>query len=144
MAHATMEKFGYPDSLIKEYKHWTVQLRPKQPTLGSLVLICKEDATAFGEISADAFAEKKTVIADIEATLQGLFGYNKINYLMLMMVDPQVHYHVIPRYESDKTFSGVTFQDTGWPGPPNIGFKNELDNDGMAALLTQIKNAWPS
>lgn len=37
--------------------------------MGSLVLICKEDALAFADISAAAFAEQKHAITDIEATL---------------------------------------------------------------------------
>ena len=30
--------------------------------------------------------------------LRGFVAYERINYLMLMMVDPDVHFHVIPRY----------------------------------------------
>jgi hypothetical protein len=29
----TINKFGYPKTLLKEYKHWVVLLRPKQATL---------------------------------------------------------------------------------------------------------------
>ena len=36
--NVTMQKFGYPDTLIAEYDHWVVLLRPSQVTLGSLVL----------------------------------------------------------------------------------------------------------
>ena len=53
----TIEKFGYPGSLIREYDHWVVLLRPAQVTLGSLVLAAKSDATAFSALPADAFAE---------------------------------------------------------------------------------------
>ena len=41
--NATMKKFGYPDTLIKEYSHWAVLLRPQQATLGALVLVCKDE-----------------------------------------------------------------------------------------------------
>lgn len=46
-----MKKFGYPNTLVKEYNNWCICLRPEQVTLGSLVLICKEEVTAFSEIS---------------------------------------------------------------------------------------------
>ena len=39
----TIEKFGYPTTLIREYEHWLVLLRPEQVTLGSLVLAAKSD-----------------------------------------------------------------------------------------------------
>ena len=33
------------------------------------------------------------------------------NYLMLMMVDPHVHFHVIPRYAAPQRFEDVDFPD---------------------------------
>jgi diadenosine tetraphosphate (Ap4A) HIT family hydrolase len=42
---------------------------------------------------------------------------SKINYLMLMMVDPHVHFHVLPRYEGDRSHGGIEVVDAGWPGP---------------------------
>ena len=67
--NATIEKFGYPATLIARFDHWLVLLRPAQPTLGSLVLAAKGDATAFGDLPGDAHAELKTVTATIEAAL---------------------------------------------------------------------------
>ena len=43
----TIEKFGYPATLVREFEHWVVLLRPAQVTLGSLVLAAKSDATAY-------------------------------------------------------------------------------------------------
>src|SRR5687767_11275721 len=98
MANDTMMKFGYPASLIRDYEHWVVLLRPAQVTLGSLILAAKSDATAFGQLPPGAHAELAAVTKDIEATLLAEIGYEKINYLMLMMVDLHVHFHVLPRY----------------------------------------------
>ena len=44
----------------------------------------------------------------------------RINYLMLMMVDPHVHFHVIPRYSGSREWGGLEFADQGWPGPPDL------------------------
>src|SRR5690606_24257005 len=41
--NATIAKFGHPATLIAEYAHWVVLLRPAQPTLGALVLAAKSD-----------------------------------------------------------------------------------------------------
>ena len=139
----TIEKFGYPGTLIADYAHWVVLLRPKQATLGALVLACKEDATAFGDISQEAASELKRAASDLETALSTAFGYDKINYLMLMMVDPQVHFHVLPRYADAKDFQGVTFADPGWPGPPQIGEATETGDEVNAAILAEIKQAWP-
>lgn len=143
MVHETLVKFGYPDSLIKEYEHWAVCLRPKQATLGALVLIAKSESTAFSSLSNAAFAEQKKIIEDIEATLSKNFSYNKINYLMLMMVDPQVHYHVLPRYDGACMFADISFEDQGWPGPPNLAIANDVDEETFNTLLQHLRDSWP-
>ena len=107
--NATIMKFGYPSSLLHEYRSWVVLLRPAQPTLGSLVLACKEDANSLGAVSAAAYSELAAATADIERALRATFDHQKINYLALMMVDPHVHFHVIPRYSGSREFEGSTF-----------------------------------
>ena len=120
MANATMDKFGYPGSLVREYEHWVVLLRPSQVTLGSLVLAAKSEATAFGNLPREAHAELADATAYIERILSEAISYQRINYLMLMMVDPHVHFHVFPRYEGVHSFESVTICDAGWPGPPDL------------------------
>ncbi len=77
----TIANLGYPATLVRDYAHWVVLLRPAQPTLGSLVLAAKSNATAFGDLPPAAFGELADVIHDIEATLTTAVGYAKINYL---------------------------------------------------------------
>ena len=137
--NATIEKFGFPATLVAEFEHWVVLLRPAQPTLGALVLAAKSDATAFGDLPADAHAELKTVTAAIEAALTQAVGYAKINYLMLMMVDPHVHFHVLPRYEGERGAEGLTVADAGWPGQPGLGQAAKLDDAQIAALTGWLK-----
>src|SRR3546814_14692914 len=91
-----MTKFGYPETLVRDYAHWAVLLRPQQATLGALVLACKDAAHAFGDISAEAFAELQQVTRDIEAGLSAFRPYQQINYLMLMMGDRDLPFHVLP------------------------------------------------
>lgn len=137
----TIVKFGYPETLIREYGHWVVLLRPVQATLGALIIACKDDATRYSEISQDAFAEMGRVIVDTERALGSLFDYQKLNYLMLMMVDPDVHYHVLPRYAAEQTYADCAFTDPGWPGPPNIGHDNGASDAVKASLLSAMRSA---
>jgi diadenosine tetraphosphate (Ap4A) HIT family hydrolase len=136
----TIVKFGYPATLVAEYAHWVVLLRPAQPTLGSLVLAAKSEATAFGDLPAEAHAELKTVTAAIEKALRGFVGYAKLNYLMLMMVDPKVHFHVIPRYEGERTWAERSFVDAGWPKVPDLGSALSLDAQQIAALVAELSD----
>ncbi|WP_367348691.1 HIT family protein [Sphingobium yanoikuyae] len=137
--NATIAKFGWPATLVAEFDHWVVLLRPAQPTLGSLVLAAKSDATAFGDLPGAAHAELKAVTAAIEAALTRAVGYAKINYLMLMMVDPHVHFHVIPRYDGERSAAGLTIADAGWPGQPDLGSAVKIDSEADTSLRDWLK-----
>ena len=139
----TILRFGYPATLLHEYRSWVVLLRPAQPTLGSLVLACKEGATSLGAVSAAAYAELAVATADLEHALRLVFDYRKINYLALMMVDPHVHFHVIPRYSEPRTFDGATCPDATWPKPPDVTTALALTPEQMAALQARLRAAWP-
>ena len=141
--NGTIEKFGYPATLIKEYEHWVVLLRPAQVTAGSLVLAAKSDATSYGDLSPDAFAEQGRVIAEIEAMLRAATKFERINYLMLMMVDPHVHFHVIPRYEGQRSLAGMSFADTGFPGPPDLKSAIILDQASIGASVHLLSESLP-
>lgn len=140
--NATMVKFGHPHSVVAETPYWSVQVRPHQPTLGSLVLICREPVTAFGQASPAAFSALQPVVARVEAMLARFVGYQKINYLMLMMVDPDVHFHVIPRYEGFREFQGLSLGDAGWPGPPNLAQATALPADALESLRGALAALW--
>jgi diadenosine tetraphosphate (Ap4A) HIT family hydrolase len=134
----TIEKFGWPNSLVHEFEHWLVLVRPAQPTLGSLVLAAKSDATAYGDLSRAAFAEQADVVAAVERALRAFTAYERINYLMLMMVDPNVHFHVIPRYSGPRAWNGIEFPDAGWPGPPQLGSAVALEPAQIDALSAEL------
>lgn len=139
MVNSTMLKFGFPDTLVREFEHWVVLLRPAQPTLGSLVLAAKSDATAFSGLPAPAFAELGTVVPAIEKALAAFSAYERINYLMLMMVDPNVHFHVIPRYSEPRNWNNIAFPDEGWPGTPNLKLVVNLDAKLVKSLKGEVK-----
>ena len=134
----TIQKFGYPATLVAEFRHWVVLLRPAQVTLGSLILAAKSEAVAYHQLRREAFAEQADVVAAIEAVLADFCGYQRINYLMLMMVDPNVHFHVVPRYSEPRHWNGAEFPDAGWPGPPRLETAMTLDKQQLHALVSEI------
>ena len=87
----------------------------------------------------DTCIPEEEAMRRIERALRDFTGYAKINYLMLMMVDPHVHAHVIPRYEGSRQFEGVDFPDAGWPKLPDLGTAVALDEDQIASLVTALK-----
>jgi len=133
-----MVKFGFPASLVREYTNWVVLLRPAQCTLGALVLVNKSECQSFSAIG------RKGLTQDIEKNLKTFRAYQKINYLMLMMVDKEVHFHVLPRYEKDQEFSGVIYPDSGWPMAPDLAAGSVLASGQMAPLVGELKKIWAS
>ena len=136
--NATIVKFGHPASLVREFEHWLVLARPAQVTLGSLVLAAKGAVTAYRELPREAFAEQADVIAAIEHGLARFCRYERINYLMLMMVDPHVHFHVVPRYSGTREWNGLELQDLGWPGPPDLKSAVQLSSRQISALRDEL------
>jgi diadenosine tetraphosphate (Ap4A) HIT family hydrolase len=141
-ANATAVKFGHPATVVREYRHWLVLARPQQATLGALVLVCTDSARAFSQISASAFAELAQVTADLDAALAKVFQPDKLNYLMLMMVDPDVHFHVLPRYQAPRDFAGRTHKDAFWPKPVDLAQPVEADAALAEAVRDALRAAW--
>lgn len=121
----TIQTFGHPETVIKEYEHWFVLFRMDQITAGSLVLAAKSDATHLGELTSEEWAEFSQVSKDVEAVLCSTFGAEKFNYLALMMKDPNVHFHFVPRYSKPVEVNGREYTDADWP------LKTELNTTVM-------------
>jgi diadenosine tetraphosphate (Ap4A) HIT family hydrolase len=139
MANPTMLKFGYPETLIRELDHWAVLLRPAQVTLGSLILAARSEATAYSDLPDEAFVEQAVAVRAIETALRRFCDYERINYLMLMMVDPNVHFHVIPRYSEPRSWKGVEFPDPGWPGPPDLKLALALEPRQIGSICEELR-----
>lgn len=138
----TLCKFNYPMAVVRDYVHWAVLIRPRQVTLGCVIVAEKSSATAFGELSAPALLEFGTVCRELEMTLHESFQYDKINYVALMMVDPNVHFHALPRYSSPRSFAGLEFRDTGWPKHPDMQFAHDISTEILESLRSHIAAEW--
>ena len=137
--NATIERFGYPATLVRDYTHWVLLVRPAQVTAGSLILAAKSDVTAYGELPEAAFTEQAMIVAELEHMLRNAVNMDKINYLMLMMVDPHVHFHIFPRYQGERSFAGLVLADHGWPGPPDLKSAVELDLTAIGQAVDALR-----
>jgi diadenosine tetraphosphate (Ap4A) HIT family hydrolase len=141
---ATMVKFGFPSTLIGDLTWWAALYRPKQVTLGSLILAAKRPVTSFSDLPPETFPDLGEAVRLIERTLAAFSRYEKINYLMLMMVDPHVHFHVLPRFRTTQEWNGLSFPDSGWPGPPVLANPVTPDAATLNALREKIASGWPA
>lgn len=143
MTNPTMKKFGYPDTLVHDYVDWVVLLRNDQVTLGSLVVAETSDATSLSAVAPHALAQLASIAGDVESAFARTFRPDRFNYLMLMMVDPNVHFHVLPRYSGARECAGVTFEDPAWPKAPKIGDVIPTTPAQRSAILGLLRDAWP-
>jgi diadenosine tetraphosphate (Ap4A) HIT family hydrolase len=125
---AFQEKFRVDQLKIVKTEFWTWSVRPVHSTLGAGILSLNRYCEKLSLISEKEGADFSHIAKLIENTLQKTFQYNKMNYLMLMMVDHHLHYHVIPRYDSARNFAGQEWVDQGWPALPVLQGEVPSDN----------------
>jgi diadenosine tetraphosphate (Ap4A) HIT family hydrolase len=106
------------------------------------VVAAKSSATRFSDLPQRSFTELHSVVCSVERVLQRAIEYEKVNYLMLMMVDPHVHFHVIPRYDGERSSCGVTIADAGWPKAPDLGSALQLDPTQGEKLVNWLRELW--
>jgi diadenosine tetraphosphate (Ap4A) HIT family hydrolase len=133
------KKFKTEELKIFETDHWLWSLRPHQSTLGAGILSLKRECATFGELMPEEYMDLNNMIKVIEGTLKQLFNYDIMNYLMLMMVDKQVHYHVIPRYQKDVELFENVWRDVSWPGIPNLA-GDTLGKEKLIKISSYIKS----
>lgn len=133
------EKFKVDDLLIVQTDYWRWSLRPLQCTLGAGILSLKRPAESMSELTAEEGKDLIVITKIIESTLKKAFNMEKMNYIMLMMVDYHIHYHVVPRYSHEMSFAGVNFKDIGWPKPPVLD-ADTLDIEVLHKIKDHLKS----
>jgi len=113
-------KFKTQEFNIYQSDHWVWSLRPVHSTLGAGVLSLKRYCEKMSDMTLAESEDLGRITKIIEASLMKSFSYDRINYLMLMMVDPHLHFHVFPRYNSERFFGDIGFVDSGWPKLPEL------------------------
>ncbi len=121
------KKFMLDVLSVYENEYWVWSLHPKQYTLGSGVLSLKRLCTRLSDISEQEALGMAASIRVIEHACSKLFSYDKINYLMLMMIDSHLHYHIIPRYSDSRIFADEEWHDNGWASLPVLESKELSD-----------------
>ncbi|QSB04802.1 HIT family protein [Natronoglycomyces albus] len=132
--------FRLDELTVYESERWILSVRPAQITLGSMVLSSKLGHETFAELDSQDSEEMGTMLAEAEHVAKELFGAVRINAVCLMMKDPIVHFHVLPRYEYTKDAFGRPWVDADWPGPPNFGGEVVKDEIILAELVGVIRS----
>ena len=117
---AFAEKFRQQELLVTDIEGWRISVRPGQLTLGAMVVACRSGARDMSSLTDQERAGMATAFALAERLSKQTFAAQKINFRCLMMQDPIVHFHVIPRYQAEVSRHGKVWVDNDWPRPPTI------------------------
>ncbi len=131
-------KFRVAELEVVRTPVWTWSVRPSQPTLGAGVVSLNRFAARLADVTTDEMADLAGLISRLEKAIDTAFGHNIMNYLMLMMVDHHVHYHVIPRYDGPRRFADLDWIDNGWPALPVLADSQHKEQE---AALRSIQEA---
>jgi len=99
---------------------WVLSVRPGQITLGAMVLSVQSGARDLVALDAQEAMGLVEGLAMAEALSRKVYGAIRINILCLMMQDPIVHFHILPRYNQPVDRHDRRWEDADWPGPPVI------------------------
>ncbi len=134
-------KFRVDELQVLSTGAWTWSIRPGQPTLGAGVLSLNRFALHLSDVRGEEMHELAGLISTLENAVKKTFNYNIMNYLMLMMVDHHVHYHVIPRYDGPRDFMDLQWLDTGWSGQPALADSQHQEQPGMLVAIRDALRA---
>jgi diadenosine tetraphosphate (Ap4A) HIT family hydrolase len=134
-------KFQVAELEVVRTPHWTWSLRPAQSTLGAGVLSLNRFAAALAELTGEEAAGLTDIVPTIEHSLRGFSEPDRLNYLMLMMVDAHLHFHVLPRYAQPRTHLGREWIDSGWPGVPSLADNAEVSQDELGAIRDALRQS---
>ena len=128
-----------PRFAVGETTHWVIALNTDQALLGRCYLALKRPETDVTALMGDELTDLWVGVRRVKAALDDLWTPDHYNYAFLMNVDPQVHFHVIPRYRGRREFAGGTFTDPEFGGHYRVGPERRLDDAGYDAVLAAVR-----
>lgn len=144
VTNPTLEAFLAPENFIFATTHWVLVLRPKQATLGATVLISKSSATRVTDLTQAEVSDLHNAWQKLAAMYDATLQPDKMNHLALMMVDPNPHFHVLPRYAAPRAFDGAFFNDAAWPRVPDTKEADiGLSQNQQQKLVQLLRDAVP-
>ena len=138
----TLKRFAYPSAVVKEFDHWVVLIRPAQITPLSCVIAARADVNSLGDLASASAAELPLAIRGFETTVRSIAPAVKFNYLALMMVDPNPHFHAIPRYAAPLRLGGLDYVDTAFPQPVDMLCPLEVDEGTLNEWQDLLRARW--
>ena len=134
-------EIDYNELVVKEYKYWTLKVHENQSYLGRCVIALNREGNLdpFLECAQEEQNELRSIVVELSEALKKLFHYDMMNYSNLRNVWHHCHWHIIPRYETSRTFEGMVFEDNQWGGNCYPTPKWKLDMEMLRKIRDALK-----
>jgi diadenosine tetraphosphate (Ap4A) HIT family hydrolase len=106
----------YNADLLREYENWGVYLHENQTYLGRTYVALSRDGEVdpFTDTTAEEQSELLVVVSGLKAALNRLYQPDLLNYANLRNTWKHCHWHVVPRYHTNRVVLGHAFEDPNW------------------------------
>ncbi len=135
---------GY-GKLITGKDYWQIFLAPSQRYLGTCVIGLKRHCSSLAELEDVEWTEFSRIVREMEFVLDDIFKPVLFNWSCFKNAtfrfknpNPEVHWHLIPRYKYEVEFHGIKFEDPDFgyiPQPVN----HEIPEEVMDVMVKEIK-----
>ncbi|UTB33581.1 MAG: HIT family protein [Methanobacterium sp. ERen5] len=137
--------------LISERSYWTIHLAPSQRYLGTCVVANKRQCSNLSELETEEWKEFTEIVREMENTLNNIFKPTLFNWSCFKNASfrdknphPQVHWHLIPRYDEMKVFEGIKFEDLDFgyiPQPISRKISEDVMENMWIKISEQLNNS---
>lgn len=139
------EKPEWKQGELKVYDHWISSVSTRQHTLGSCVIKARRQGVErISELTEEELKELTLAMKELEMALQQhpAFVPNRFNYLQLGNSLHQLHFHMIPRYQTNREFAGLVWEDPEFGHPPIFSdFKPDMEI--ILKIKQELLNFYP-
>lgn len=141
--YCAKEGYGKP---IADALHWKIFLAPSQRYLGTCVLANKAHHGNLSELEDHEWREFSKLVIGMETVLKDIFKPTLFNWSCYKNAayrsenpHPEVHWHLIPRYQDPVNFQRIKYQD------PDFGYIPQpivvrVPENVMENIITEIQS----
>lgn len=131
--------------LIYSTPLWDVRLNPNQKYLGRCVIVLRRPCPRLSEVTQEEMLDFLQVAKNLETLLEKTFNATMFNWACSMNhayqvnpSNPQVHWHMIPRYIHSVEFRGKTFSEEHF-GYRSVSDVNIVSDDIFEAIVEALR-----
>ena len=134
------------EATIAYTKHWKITYWSNQAYLGRSLITSQRHFGTFEEMTEEELIEFQAIMKIYLPTLKKVLGSTHFNVSYLMNqayrndpYDPHFHWHIIPRYDGDRTFGGETFIDPDFGNAYDFSRKQYLEGEFQKELIAALQ-----